>query len=75
MSLDPRFLGTKKGEFSKAIVNSKWRTRKEILEGSGLKQQELDQILSELIESGIISKDENTYDNSQSKYWIEDYDL
>jgi len=75
MSLKPRYWGTQKGEVLKAIVNSKWRTWKEIFEGSKLKQQELDRILSELIDSEIISEEENTYDRLRSNYWIEDYDL
>lgn len=75
MSLKPRYWGTKKGVVLKSIVNSKWRTRKEILEGSDLKQPELDQILSELIDAESISEDKDTYDHSRTKYWIEDYDL
>jgi hypothetical protein len=75
MSLKPRYWGTKKGEVLKSIVKSKWKTRKEILEGPGLKQPELDQVLSELISTEIISEDKNTYDHSRTKYWIEDKDL
>ena len=68
MSLKPRYWGTKKGEVLKSIVNSKWRTRKEILEGPGLKQPELDQVLSELMETEIISEDKDTYDHSRALY-------
>jgi len=75
MSLKPRYWSTKQSEVFKAIVASKWRTWKEILECSELEQKELDQLLSELIESEIISEDKNTYDRSKSKYWIEDHDL
>jgi len=75
MSLKPRYWDTTKGEVLKSIVTSKWRTRKEILEVSDLKQPELDQVLLELIDAEIISEDKDTYDHSRTKYWIEDYDL
>ena len=75
MVLKPRYWDTKNGEVLKAIVNSQWRTWDEIREASGLNQQELDQVLSELKNADIISEDENKFARGRSKYWIEDYDL
>jgi len=75
MSLKPRYWDTKLSAVLKAIVSSKWRTRKEILACSGLEQNDMDQLMSELIDSEIVSEEKNTYDHSETKYWIEDYDL
>jgi len=75
MSLTPRFWDTKKGLLLKAIVMSKWRTRKEIIEITKLTQHELNVIISELLELDLITEDIDDYSHDRSKYFIEDYDL
>jgi len=68
MSVKPRYWGTNKGEVLKAIVMGERRTWNEIYDKTGFTREELNQVLSDLFITDIISK-------SNRSYWIDDYDL
>jgi len=68
MSAIPRFWGSRKGLVLKAIAIDGARTWREIRASSKLCTEDLNQELSELFSSNILSK-------SGDDYWIEQYDL
>ena len=68
MSVKPRFWGSRKGLVLKSIAIDQARTWGQIRASSGLYTEDLNQVISELFSSNILSK-------SGDDYWIEEYGL